>query len=181
VPCGSQLLDWSGVSTLKRRGHARGSDVCGSCSCFWLLADSGRWRSDRCKRVRLRLNACARSSPRPSRCCRVTGRQDRYLDRKVRCIDRGLVRARLPVEGASGRPSRRPSRDDGENDLDARCAPKLLGAHRVVTKRQRRAARSDIEDQNPSRPFRAANRSVSQRREPRGAPGLVGLTLFGTR
>jgi hypothetical protein len=85
-----------------------------------------------------------------------------------RSIDRGLVRARLPVEGASGRPSRRPSRDDGENDLDARCAPKLLGAHRVVTKRQRRAARSDIEGQNPSRPFRAANRSVSQRREPRG-------------
>jgi hypothetical protein len=94
-----------------------------------------------------------------------------------RCIDRGLVRARLPVEGASGRPSRRPSRDDGESDLDARCAPKLLGACRVVTKCQRRAARSDVEDHNSSRPFRAVNRSAPQRREPRGAPGPVGLTL----
>jgi hypothetical protein len=181
VPCGSQLLDWSGVSTLKRRGHARGSDVCGSCSCFWLLADSGRWRSDRCKRVRLRLNACARSSPRPSPALSGDGAPGPTPRPQGRCVDRGLVRARLPVEGASGCPSRRPSRDDGESDLDARCAPKLLGARRVVTKRQRRAARSDIEGQNSSRPFRAANRSAPQRREPRGASGPVGLTLVGTR
>lgn len=181
MPCGSQLLDWSGVSTLKRRGHARGSDVCGSCSCF--LAACRFWQ------VALRsMQACSVAAecvrtvePEALTALSGDGAPGPIPRPQGRCIDRGLVRARLPVEGASGRPSRCPSRDDGENDLDARCTPKLLGARRVVTKRQRRAARSDIEDQNPSRPFRAANRSVSQRREPRGALGPVGLTLVGTR
>jgi len=40
-----------------------------------------------------------------------------------RCLDREFVRARLSVEGASGRPNRRPSRGGGESDLGARCEP----------------------------------------------------------
>jgi hypothetical protein len=73
----------SSVFTLKRREDVRGSDVRRLCSCFRLLADSGRWRSDRSKRVRLRLSACARSSSRPFLGLRVTGRQERRSNRKV--------------------------------------------------------------------------------------------------
>lgn len=161
----------SSVFTLKRREDVRGSDVRRLCSCFRLLADSGRWRSDRSKRVRLRLSGCARSSSRPFLGLRVTGRQERLQPQGWRA--RGLFGARSSVEGVSGRESRRPSRGDGDSDLG-----RAVFAHSWVHSAWRRSVRGEPHVQSPSRTSPrlsdAANRSVSRRREPRGASRPVG-------
>lgn len=171
----SRLAAPSGAAcfTLKRREDVRGSDVRRLCSCFRLLADSGRWRSDRSKRVRLRLSARARSSSRPFLGLRVTGRQERRSNRKVGSslagfseLARRLKAFRIvkaaALHGATGTATLavrcslirgRTAHGDEASEASRTCSPRAEQARGCPT---------------------AANQSVSRRREPRGASRPVG-------
>lgn len=171
----SRLAAPSGAAcfALKRREDVRGSDVRRLCSCFRLLADSGRWRSDRGKRVRLRLSACVRSSSRPFLGPRVTGRQERRSNRKVGSSLAGSselarrLKALRVVKAAALHGA------TGTAILAVRCSLTSW-----VRSAWRRSVRGEPHVQSPgrksSRLSDAANRSVSRRREPRGASRPVG-------
>jgi hypothetical protein len=125
---------------LKRRGYVRGSDVRGSCSCFWLLADSGRWRSDRRQRARLRLSSRVRSSSRPLLGHSSDGASGPWAtERSAYC--RGfrtdlacrLKALRVVIAAALHGTT-------GTATSATRC-DSLVGSRRGATKRQRRAAR----------------------------------------
>jgi hypothetical protein len=165
---------------LKRRGYVRGSDVRGSCSCFWLLADSGRWRSDRRQRARLRLSSRVRSSSRPLLGHSSDGASGPWAtERSAYC--RGFLTdlaCRLKalrvviaaaLHGTTGTatsatrcdsPRWVPARSDEASEASRTTGP---GSKKV------------------SRPRRAATQSAPRRREPRGAPHPIGVTPGGKR
>lgn len=98
---------------------------------------------------------------------RATERQDRFSAATPRS-GREFVRARLPVEGPSGRNDRSLSRGGGNGGLGRAWRVHSLGAPRSTTKRQRRATRSDREP-NTLHVAPEADRSALQRREPGSA------------
>jgi hypothetical protein len=133
------------ASTLKRRRGGRGSDVRRSCSCFRLFADSDRWRFDRRGRVRLRLDTNARSSSSPHGRS-GDGTPGSPPRRQRRRVDREFVRARLSVEGPSGRNDRSLSRGGGNGDLGRVCRVHSLARHA-----RRRSARGEPHGPTESR------------------------------
>jgi hypothetical protein len=137
------------VPVLKRRRDVRGSDVRGSCSCFRLLADSGRWFSDRRVCARLRLRADARSSSMSFRVRRVMERQDRRLGGNIQAAVASSKERALSVEGVLDRGMRRLSRVGEQNDLGCFGSPST-GRPGAMTDRQRRVAGS-IDEPNTLR------------------------------
>lgn len=163
----------SSVFTLKRREHARGSNVRRSCSCFRLLADSGRWRSDRCKRGRLRLSTRARSNSRPFVGCSSDGAPGTCFDRKVGASFASF--SELACRLKALRVVTAAALHGATDERSWRCGVRSyleLAAHgdeaSEVSRKDGRGA-----EQARGCPH-AANQSASRRREPRGASTPVG-------
>lgn len=97
----------------------------------------------------------------------MTERQDRP-SAATSPVGRGFVRARLPVEGPSGRKKRSLSRGGDNGGLGrARCVHSL-DVTRTATESQRRATRFDREH-NTLHVVPEADRSALSRREPGSA------------
>lgn len=97
----------------------------------------------------------------------MTERQDRP-SAATSPVGREFVRARLPVEGPSGRENRSLSRGGGNGGLGRTRRVHSLGVARTATESQRRATRFDREH-NTLHVVPEADRSALPRREPGSA------------